>query len=106
MMNFVIVDDGEYFRTGEIIQTVAEEFCLVRFDDMSGEGVVMPAEMVYLAEMCETCPHGIKRWAFFDTPNARKTWWALMSDRPSKPKPAIVTMDGKIVSVDGQPVAP
>lgn len=98
MMNFVIVDDGEYFRTGEIVQTVAEEYYLVQFDDMSGEGALMPAEMVYLAEMCETCQHGIKRWAFFPTAEARKAWWDLMGTPSSKAKPKIVSVDGKPVS--------
>ena len=97
MMHFVFVDEGETFRTGEIIATAADGYLLVQFDDMSGEGMPMPAEMVYLAEMCETCQHGFKRWRFFPTVEARTKWRDLM-DLPSAPAKV------KIVSVDGKPV--
>ena len=97
MMHFIFVDDGECFRTGEIVQTVAEEYYLVQFDDMSGEGTLMPAEMVYLAEMCETCQHGIKRWKFFKTAEARKAWWDVIDTPSSSARPKIVSINDKPV---------
>ena len=97
MMNFVFVDEGETFRTGEIIATAAEGYLLVQFDDMSGEGTLMPAEMVYLAEMCETCQHGIKRWKFFATAVARKEWWDMIDTPSTASRPKIVSINDKPV---------
>ena len=97
MMNFVFVDEGETFRTGEIIQVAADGYLLVQFDDMSGEGSLMPAEMVYLAEMCETCQHGIKRWKFFKTAEARKAWGDVIDTPSSSARPKIVSINDKPV---------
>lgn len=91
---FVIVDEGEAYRTGEVVASPCEGHYLVRFDavTMAPAGLVMPTELYHIDEMVETGDHEMKRWDFFDTAADRRAWLEWL-DRP--PSVRLVKKDGE-----------
>ena len=97
MMHFVFVDEGETFRTGEIMETVGEYF-IVQFDCMNDPTTPMPAEMVYISEMCMTLPpDGFKAWSFFPSAESRQKYLDMIDTPSTASRPKIVSINDKPV---------
>lgn len=97
MMNFVFVDNGESYRTGEVKETVGEYF-IVQFDCMNDPTTPMPAEMVHISEMCMTLPpDGFKAWSFFPSVEARQKYLDWLDAPSTHPRPKIVSINDKPV---------
>jgi hypothetical protein len=84
MMEYVIVDNGDSYRTGKIIDKLGDEHFIIQFDDMSGTTDATPAEMVCIAEMASILPNGFKAWGFFNTREDLRKWIDFL-DGPRKP---------------------
>jgi hypothetical protein len=83
MLNFVIVDNDEYFRTGKIIETIEKEYFLVQFDNMNEKGKKMPPELFHISEMIALNGE-FKAWGFFATAEQLQEWL----DEIDSPRPA------------------
>jgi hypothetical protein len=70
---FFHVADGEYFRTGEIVDEVGA-FLLVKFDNMLGRENRMPMELIPLEALAARCEHGNALWSFFNSREALQSW--------------------------------
>ena len=90
MLNFVLVDNGESYRTGKILETVIYEggYFLVQFDNMSDKTKKLPAEMVHISEMLSMNGE-FKAWSFFATAEALQEW---LDEIESPAAPRIVSL--------------
>lgn len=84
MLKFVMVDSGDSYRTGEILNEAGPGFWFVQFDNM-GTGGQIPVELVSLDEMTVFTAEGLKAWSFFGTAAKRQEWLDWL-DTPAKPK--------------------
>lgn len=74
-----------HYQTGQILNEAGPDYWFVQFDNMQGDGVEMPVELVSLAEMTYVAADGVKAWSFFETEDKRKAWLGWL-DSPAKPK--------------------
>lgn len=86
---FVMIEDGDSFRTGEVT-AVHGEFLLVQFDDMCpGRGVVpMPAGLYHLTEAAAMAGD-MKAWSVFPS---REKLQAYLDWLNSPARPQVVSL--------------
>jgi hypothetical protein len=87
---FLIDDDGEGFRTGEIVAAVDSSHCLVQFDNMKeslpGAPPLMPLTLYAIEELSHGCGGcGQKNFSLFKS-RADMNKWITWLDEPSPHK--------------------
>jgi hypothetical protein len=82
---FVIVDNGESYRTAKIVEDVGGGYFMVSFDNMQNPDSIPPRPME-LNSLDQMAGNGVQgTWEFFDTEEDRRRWLDWM-DSPSTPK--------------------
>src|ERR1700730_15505192 len=72
----VLLNDGEFYSTGEIVQSITETTYLVKFDVLGDNGPsANPTVLVDLAEMLQTSVESDKQWSFFNSRKELHNWF-------------------------------
>ena len=86
--SFVLVNnkDHQSFRTAEIIKQVSPGYYFVQFDNMGGDDMPIPIELVGEAEMASVCENcGERLWSFFPSREGLQKYIDWMAT-PAEPK--------------------
>jgi len=90
--SFVLVNnkDHQTFRTAEIIKQVSPGYYFVQFDNMGGDDVPIPIELVGETEMTSMCANcGERLWSFFPSRERLQKYIDWMAT-PAEPKIKVV----------------
>jgi hypothetical protein len=90
--SFVLVNnkDHQSFRTAEIIKQVSPGYYFVQFDNMGGDDMPIPIELVGEAEMASVCENcGERLWSFFPSREGLQKYIDWMAT-PAEPKMKVV----------------
>ena len=101
-------NDGESFRTGQIVEAITEDTYLVKFDTMDGDKLKLPMELVSVEALRATyrhderCAEDHPIWQFFSLRkelNAYIEWVNDPSDNPEPPTPRGHKKSAKVVNL-------
>ena len=79
---FVHVNNGEYYKTGEIMEAVTEELFLVKFDPVNIPAEIPDMGLFHASQMVDT-HEGIRDWSFYNTRQELDAWLKWL-DTPTK----------------------
>ena len=85
--SFVLVNNKAHqtFRTAEIIKQISPGYYFVQFDNMGGDDMPIPIELVGEAEMASVCENcGERLWSFFPSRERLQSISIGWQPRPSR----------------------